>query len=230
MGDKQLVESSQASLSQSPRTAIVPLVLYDREGSPACRLVREACSILSLQVLIRPCPKKGLRFTSQLVKRGEIEDLPILEDPNTGILGLKRDSGAILNYLFTTYGSGKIPRTMEPTRFNQVMTALAMASRLGSGSTYEASEPPPLPLVLWAYEGSPFCKRVTERLGSLELEYKIIYCPRGSPNRQKLFDLTGRFQVPYLQDPNTRINLWESSAICEYLDKKYALRMPTTYV
>lgn len=229
-GDKQLVEKSQL-LSQPPRTTTMePLVLYDREGSAACRLVREACSILSLQVLLRPCPKNGLRFASQLTKRGELKDLPILEDPNTGILGLKQDTVAILNYLFKTYGNGKIPWSLEQTRFNQLTTTLAMASRLGSGSTYETSEAPPLPLILWAYEGSPFCKRVTERLGSLELEYKIIYCPRGSPNRQKLFDLTGRFQVPYLQDPNTMINLWESSAICEYLDKKYALRLPTTYL
>ena len=34
---------------------------------------------------------------------------------------------------------------------------------------------------------------------------------------------TGRFQVPYLQDPNTGVNLFESSAILEYLDKQYAV-------
>ncbi len=226
-GDKQLVESSQLL---QPRQAVDPLILYDREGCPSCRLVREACSILSLQVIIRPCPRKGLQFASRLTKSGEIQNLPILEDPNTGLLDFKKDTTAILNYLFKTYGNGRVPWTMENGRFSTVTAMLAMASRLGSGSYYKTSDPPTLPLMLWSYESSPFCKRVTERLGSLELEYKIIYCPRGSPNRQKMFESTGRFQVPYLQDPNTYVDLWESSAICEYLDKQYALKMSVSYL
>lgn len=207
-----------------------PLILYDREGCPSCRLVREACSILSLQVYIRPCPKNGLQFASGLSKSKELQNLPILDDPNTGIIGLKKDASSILNYLFKTYGNGKLPWTMENEGFAKVSSFLAMASRFGSGSNYETSDPPALPLTLWAYESSPFCKRVTERLGSLELEHKVIYCPRGSPNRQKLFEMTGRFQVPYLQDPNTGVDLWESSAICEYLTKQYALRTSVEYL
>ena len=207
-----------------------PLILYDREGCASCRLVREACSILSLQVFIRPCPKNGLQFVSALSRSGKLQDLPILDDPNTGITGLRKDTSAILNYLFKTYGNGKLPSAMENEGFAKASAWLAMASRLGSGSNYETSDPPKLPLILWTYETSPFCKRVTERLGSLELEHKVIYCPRGSPNRQKLLELTGHFQVPYLQDPNTGVNLWESSAICEYLTEQYALQTTVAYL
>ena len=143
---------------------------------------------------------------------------------------MKTDTMLILNYLFKTYGNGDMPSTMKQEAFAKVSTALAMASRFGSGSRYETSDPPPLPLILWSYESSPFCKRVTERLSSLELEHGVVYCPRGSPNRQKLLDLTGRFQVPYLQDPNTGVDLWESSAICEYLTKQYALKTSVAFL
>ena len=39
-----------------------PIVLYEFEACPFCRLVREAFSALHLDVEIRPCPKGGERF------------------------------------------------------------------------------------------------------------------------------------------------------------------------
>ena len=36
-----------------------------------------------------------------------------------------------------------------------------------------------------------------------------------------MFDKVGRFQVPYLEDPNEGIALFESEAIIEYLVKRY---------
>ena len=77
---------------------------------------------------------------------------------------------------------------------------------------------------MWSYEGSPFCKVVKETLCELELQHVQISCPRGSPNRQVLFEKTGRFQAPYLEDPNNGVNLFESAAICEYLKKIYGVK------
>ena len=37
-----------------------------------------------------------------------------------------------------------------------------------------------------------------------------------------LFERTGRVQVPYLIDPNTGVEMFESTAIVAYLDKTYA--------
>ena len=49
-------------------------------------------------------------------------------------------------------------------------------------------------------------------------------CGRGSPKRAELLAKTGGvFQVPYLEDPNTGCSLFESAAICDYLEKTYAL-------
>lgn len=40
---------------------------------------------------------------------------------------------------------------------------------------------------------------------------------------QELLDKRGHFQVPYLEDPNEGVYLFESSAIVKYLEDKYAL-------
>ncbi|MDX1505340.1 MAG: glutathione S-transferase N-terminal domain-containing protein, partial [Spongiibacter sp.] len=45
--------------------------------------------------------------------------------------------------------------------------------------------------------------------------------PITSPNRQRMFELTGRFQVPYLIDPNTGMDLYESTEILCYLNETY---------
>jgi hypothetical protein len=221
LAEVSVVESTRARNMQ-------PLVLYDREGCATCRLVREACSVLSLQVTIRPCPANGWTFCSKLSEKA-LQQLPILEDPNTGI-ALEQELEPILSYLFKAYGNGQVPWTLANQPFAQVTASLGLLPRFGKGSRYQTSDPPLQPLTLWSYESSPFCKLVTETLGALELETTVIYCPRGSPNRQRMFEGQGRFQVPYLQDPNTNVELWESSAICEYLEKQYGARTPIAYL
>lgn len=77
------------------------------------------------------------------------------------------------------------------------------------------------PLKLWGYEGSPFVRPVRETLSSLGLAHVFVNCARGSSNRDKLFELTGRFQVPFLQDPNTGVEMFESGEIVKYLMAMY---------
>lgn len=140
------------------------------------------------------------------------------------------ESDDIINYLYSVYGTAKseIPKTLAPGNPLVPLSAgLGMLARLGKGASYRASNVPPEPLVFWAYEGSPFCKIVRERLVELGIPHTQISCPRGSFQRQRLFEQTGRFQVPYLEDPNTDVNLFESAAIIEYLEKVYALPKPS---
>ncbi|MEM9058788.1 MAG: glutathione S-transferase N-terminal domain-containing protein, partial [Pseudomonadota bacterium] len=56
--------------SPAARKPAQPLVLYDIEGSPYCRLVREALTELDLDALIYPCPKRGTRFRPEAVALG----------------------------------------------------------------------------------------------------------------------------------------------------------------
>ena len=55
-----------------------PMVLWDFERCPHCRIVREALSTLDIDVEVRPCPKGGTRFRPELEGKG----VPRLHDPN----------------------------------------------------------------------------------------------------------------------------------------------------
>jgi len=76
---------------------------------------------------------------------------------------------------------------------------------------------------LYGYEASPFCKIVRERLVELELPHIQRTCGRGSSKRNELYMKTGRFQVPYLEDPNTDVKLFESADILDYLNEVYVV-------
>jgi glutathione S-transferase len=208
-----------------------PLVMYDTESNPSCRLVREACSMLSLTVTFRPVPVKGTRFRPEIeAEYGKLTDVPIMIDPNTKsrLVG----SEYIIEYLFQNYGNRRVPWTVrEDSAWVGITAALSVGlARLWAGRTAKASVSVTTPLVLWAYEGSPFCKVVRETLSSLELPHTVKFTPRGSVNRQRLWEKTGRFQVPYLEDPNTGVALFESEAIVEYLGKRYGLKTPVKYL
>jgi hypothetical protein len=204
------------------------------EGNANCRLVREACSLLSLTVQIRPQrrPSRGGR-KKEPKSSPLIIAVPRLQDPNTGIeLKIKNDDvQPILSYLFKTHGNngGNLPWTMQNNYFAKGSATVGLASRFLTSSP-SASDPPELPLTLWSYESSPFCKVVTETLGQLGLTHTVIYTPRGSRNRQRMLDHFGRFQAPFLQDPNTGVTLWESQAICEYLQKQYGKSTTVRYL
>ena len=218
-------------VSNPPPQQKLPIILYEFEGCPFCRKVREAVSILSLTVTFRPCPKGEFTFRQEVkTKYGENakSTFPFLVDPNTGVQMFESDD--IIAYLYSVYGTSqksKIPKTLEPNNPLVPLSAgLAMLPRLGRGATRRASNVPEEALMFWSYEGSPFCKIVRERLVELGLPHTQISCPRGSYNRERLLEKTGRFQVPYLEDPNTGVSLFESAAIIEYVEKVYAVPEP----
>jgi glutathione S-transferase len=76
---------------------------------------------------------------------------------------------------------------------------------------------------LWGYENSPFVRPVRETLSSLGLRHTLISCARGSVNRDAMFRKTGRFQVPYLEDPNTGVCMYESGEMVKYLNAAYSV-------
>jgi len=44
---------------------------------------------------------------------------------------------------------------------------------------------------------------VREKLVELEIPHLLTSVGRGSPKRQAMYDKRGRFQAPYMEDPNT---------------------------
>jgi glutathione S-transferase len=196
-----------------------PLLLYEFESCPFCRKVREALTVLDLEVDVRPCPKGGRRFRPELIARGGKAQFPYLVDPNTG--KEMYESDAIVRYLFAEYGEGP-PPAMLLGQLPVLGGAIASGLRFGLGTNAEPSQAPSLPLELWSFEASPFCRIVREKLCTLELPYRLHNVGKGSPSRDAFALRSGKLQVPYLVDPNTDAALFESAEIVDYLERTYA--------
>jgi len=196
------------------------LELYEFEGCPFCRKVREALSVLDLDAVIYPCPKGGPRFRPEVEARGGKQQFPYLVDPNTGTEMYESDD--IVRHLFERYGAGGPPLALTLGPFTDVTAFLSSAARLGSGSRYRAANAPQQPLELWSFEASPFCRIVREALCELEIPYRLHNVAKGSPQREAFVARSGKMMVPYLADPNREVAMFESVDIVEYLNRTYA--------
>jgi glutathione S-transferase len=218
LGGWKVKESTK--IDQCPRPE-KPVEIYEFEGCPFCRKVREMVSVLDLDVLFYPCPQNGPTFRRKVLEMGGKKQFPYMVDPNTGVTMYESDE--IIKYLADKYGDGTVPLMLSLGLFTTITAGLSTIGRIGKGNSYVASKVPPQPIEIWAYEGSPFCKLVRETLVELELPHLLHSCARGSPRRQEFFPKNGVFQVPYIEDPNTGVKMFESAEIIEYLKTTYSL-------
>eukprot|EP01026_Neomeris_dumetosa_P072127 TRINITY_DN73304_c0_g1_i3.p2 TRINITY_DN73304_c0_g1~~TRINITY_DN73304_c0_g1_i3.p2 ORF type:complete len:235 (-),score=26.06 TRINITY_DN73304_c0_g1_i3:188-892(-) len=217
IGGRLLKESSKVQNFKRPK---LPLKLYEFEGCPFCKKVREIISYLDLDVEMYPCPKGGQRFRSLVVEKAGKAQFPYLVDPNTGIEMFESDD--IVRYLCKEYGDGKVPFASNlPLGLTLITLVFASMMRTSKGLLASPSRSPKQALVLYGYEGSPFTKLARERLCELEIPYLYKNVARGSPKRQALFEDWGKFSVPYIEDPNTKIAMFESVEIVKYLQATY---------
>ncbi|MEO8706636.1 MAG: glutathione S-transferase N-terminal domain-containing protein [Kofleriaceae bacterium] len=198
---------------------VLRLELYDIEACPYCRKVREALTMLDLDVLIRPTPHGGTRFRPTAIARGGKRQFPLLVDPNTG--SLLYESDAIVAHLYRHYGNGQPPLGLRLGTLGTATSGMASVLRLGTGRNVRPARAPEQPLELWSFELSPYSRRVREELCELELTYVLHNVGRDSPRRPELLARTGKIQVPYLEDPNTGAKLFESRDILRYLRTTY---------
>lgn len=217
------------------------LRLYDMEGCPNCRAVREALTALHLDADILPCPRGGSRFRAEAERIGGKAQFPLLHDPNTNTL--MYETADIVAYLFRTYANRDVPSPYQPSPVLPKMRAAASAVRGLRGLRARPSKAPAQPLELWSFEASPYARLVRERLTELEIPYVLHnvgkerwqdvgpavlrlkpgpYKPIEGGKRAAHFARTGHMQVPYLEDPNTGVKMLESSAIIDYLENTYA--------
>ena len=61
-----------------PKQPVRALKLYEFEGSPFCRRVREVITLLNLDVEIYPCPKGGLKYRPIVKEIGGKLQFPFL--------------------------------------------------------------------------------------------------------------------------------------------------------
>lgn len=193
------------------------LRLWDFERCPHSRVVREVLSELDLDVEVRPCPKQGTRFRPEL-EGGK--GVPQLEDPNTG--GKLVGSMNIVQHLYATYGGTSRRRTVLSVTPLRIATGLLMrALTAGRGAMARASKAPQQPLELFSFEASPYCRFVRFTLCELELPYTLRNLGKGSPRRKDFIARFGKAQFPYLIDPNTGWQGFESLEIERYLERTY---------
>ncbi|MDQ8935555.1 glutathione S-transferase N-terminal domain-containing protein [Acinetobacter rudis] len=225
------------------------LKLYEFEGSPFCRRVREVMTLLNLDYEVYPCPKGGEKYRSVVKKLGGKMQFPFFVDENTG--DQLYESQQIIQHLFKHYSAtGKTPSTY---RYYPKLPFVAFAGTLINGArgvwvnkAIKQREAPAELLQLWGFESSPFTRIVRALLTELELPFVFNnvakerwqdmglasfrlkpgpYHAIKAGKRAKIIELMGRptqdIQVPYLVDPNTNVALFESAEIVKYLEQQY---------
>jgi len=197
------------------------LELYEFEACPFCRKVREALSMLDLDVLVYPCPKRGTRFRPELRQRGGREQFPYLVDP--GADAEFYESDAIIAHLFERYGDGPVPLAYRLGPLTDVGAVLAGFPRAAHGVLARPSVRPVSPLELWSYEASAGSRLVRERLCELELPYVLHNSARGRRGDAQDPGARAGWAVPRLFDPGREQTVESADDILTYLDREYAL-------
>ncbi len=207
---------------------IEPLELFEFEACPYCRKVREVLSELDLEYIARTAAR-GSSKRDEVVRRGGKAQFPFLVDPNTGVS--MYESEDIITYLHETYRNGRsrMGRLVAPA--NTAFAALASLVRR-RGIRVRDSVPERdgglMLLELYNFEASPYCRKARETLSELDLDYVVHNVAKKSARRPELVARGGKMMVPYLIDPNTGTEMYESDDIVAYLHRTYSREAPAT--
>ena len=98
--------------------------------------------------------------------------------------------------------------------------ALAAGARMATGRPRASRAPDAAPGAV-ELRGARYRRLVREVLCELELPYVLHNVAKGSPRREAFVMRSGKMMVPYLADPNTGRELFESADIVSYLRETY---------
>lgn len=106
---------------------------------------------------------------------------------------------------------------------NMATSMIATLLRASNGiQSSPATVKPKKTLQLYDIENCPYCRLVREVLTELDLDAEIYPCPKsGERFRPELVERGGKAQFPYLVDPNTGVEMYESLDIIDYLFATY---------
>lgn len=204
---------------------------YNVENDPKCRIVREVITELDLTVekVIPSAPNSQTWERDPLLKRLTKTDLPILVVAEYGKDQVLSGVNEILSYFEDRFDEYRISNSPAP-----YLSDVATYFRQGRGTSVSAAALPSSytttiyqPLILYDYENNQFCRLVREVLTELDLTYKLETASKKSPRRDKMAEITGgSTQCPFLIDPNTNKQMFESKDIIFYLYKQYAKFTP----
>ena len=111
-----------------------------------------------------------------------------------------------------------------PSNIATSMVSTLVRATNGIQSSPAAVKPKEL-LQLFDMENCPYCRLVREALTELDLDAEILPCPKGGERfRPEVVERGGKAQFPYLVDPNTGEEMYESLDIVAYLFETYGQR------
>lgn len=112
------------------------------------------------------------------------------------------------------------------SKLNDAHALAASVAALGRGwfTVKAPASEPPQPLELYEFEACPYCRKVRNVLSELDLPFVSRTCARGSNTRERVVQRGGKTQFPYLVDPNTGREMYESEDIIAYVYETYAER------
>jgi glutathione S-transferase len=117
-------------------------------------------------------------------------------------------------------GLGMRPPMNRP--LDVATSVMATLLRLAAGATVSwPGRQPAKPLELYEFEACPYCRKVREALSSFDLDAMIYPCPRGGRFRAEVKARGEKMQFPFLVDPNTGKEMYESDDIIRYLADTY---------
>ena len=164
---------------------------------------------------------KGSAKRAELKGRGGKIMVPYLIDPNTGTE--MYESEDIIDYLHRKYGSGRSMASKVLSPLNTASAVFSGIARPNRGSHVKSprTEQPEQVLELYNFEASPYCRKVRETLNELDLDYRVHNVAKKGRKRPELIERGGKMMVPYLIDPNTGSEMYESDDIVRYLHATY---------
>ena len=104
-----------------------------------------------------------------------------------------------------------------------ITSSMVSVIRGGAGSTVGRLGPrPDQPIAIYEFEACPFCRKVREAVTNLDLSVRIFPCPPGGQRyRPEVERMGGKRQFPFMIDPNTGQQMYESDEINRHLYERY---------
>jgi glutathione S-transferase len=112
---------------------------------------------------------------------------------------------------------------MSNSNISTSLLSTLMRGFNGIQTSVTASQPEQT-LQLFDMENCPYCRLVREAMTELNLDVEIYPCPKGGERfRPEVVERGGKAQFPYLVDPNTGVEMYESLEIVAYLFETYGM-------
>ena len=191
-------------------------------SSPALKLPIVSLSVMEEDMRVE---RTGTPATSSVTPRRfftDPEQLTALAAASVPLI-LRLGSGALTRGWSASFVREDAASTSSDAEKKEAYTMIrANGFMLQETSATTTLPRPAKPIVLYDNEACPFCRKVRECVGILDLDVLYLPTPRGGKRfRKDLEQRAGRVQVPYMIDPNTGSEMFESDAIMSYLCSKY---------